>query len=199
MDFNNTIQIIEKAFQTHDTPLKEKVLDMLQILYTKINSVSGDNRPRQLEELLKRIDEANVGIIKRDRETGKIFYPVIADMLLFELKTMEYVETYLPILKPLANNIFEIKRNLNSLDIINDEGKKAIFYRAKCNSTKKQKHYLASLFSKELKIDYRHIKKLIEHLFYQVPNNAKLPHEPMDALPEPLIDPLQHIPSKHLL
>lgn len=191
---NHTIKIIRTAIEPlDDSPIKDIALNLLRTLQTKINSISIDGRPRQLEELIKRIDNANAGYIMQDEKTGKIFYPVIADMFIFELNTIEYIIKNEPIILPLAKNIYSIKRKVEVLnELNNDKLKKAICYQAECSTDKRKKHYLASLFSKELKIEYKHIKKLIEHLFYQVANNAKLPNKPMNHLPEPFIEPLRY-------
>ncbi|SFO96806.1 hypothetical protein [Hydrogenimonas thermophila] len=165
---------------------------MLDTLDKKINSTK-DGAYKPLKELLKWIDNANVGYIMQDEKTGKIFYPVIADMLYFELKTIAYIKE--PFIEALWSRYYEILNSEKSKEIFNrldETDKRAVIYLVNCKTIGKQRHYLASLFSRELKIEYKHIKKLIEHLFYPVPKNAKLPNEPMKEPPEPIINPLRY-------
>ena len=191
---NHTVKIISSVIEPlNNSPIKDKALNLLQTIQTKINSISSDGRPRQLEELIKRIDNANVGYIMQDEKTGKIFYPIIADMFIFELRTIAYIKE--PIIEALWSRYYEILNSEKSKEIfsrLDETDKRAVMYLIEYKTTGKQRHYLASLFSKELKIEYTHIKKLIEHLFYTVPKNAKLPNRPINTPLKPFIKPLTY-------
>lgn len=193
MDFNNTLKIIKSVISPiENSPIKNKAFELLYTLELKINSISHDGRARQLEELIKRIDEANAGYIMQEGKTGKIFYPVIADMFIFELQTMKIIqEPFILALWERYRQIMQSEKSKEMFERLQEDEKRAVKYLLSCKTRGKQRHYLASLFSKELKIAYSGIKKLIEHLFYQTPKNAKLPKEPMKKLPEPITNPLQ--------
>ena len=161
-------------------------------LEQKINCISYDGRARQLQELLNRIDEAKAGYIMQEEKTGKNFYPIIADMLIFELRTLEITqEPFIQALWDSYRQIIKSKKSKEMFERLQEEEKRAVRYLLFCKTRGKQRHYIASLFSKELKIAYNGVKKLIEHLFYQTPKNAKLPKEPMKTLPKPIFNPLQ--------
>jgi len=145
-----------------------------------------------LKQMIKLIREAKVNYIMKHKKTGKIFYPVIADLLIFDLLELDHLEKEKDFITALASIFYSIKNNSSYYKELPEDKKRHIEFKKHLIDKMNIKHYVASLFSKELKIEYDYIRRLINYLFYWNTKDARTPKTPLNNLPQPPINPFRY-------
>lgn len=187
---NSTIETIEKEVKPKikTERLKSELNNRIEKLKKKIDT------PKMLRTLIEYIEITKTNYVMKHKKMNKIFYPVIADILLSDILILDHLETYKEFINPNASNYYSVINSPPSkkyFNLLPDEPKKSIVFKVHINNKMNIRHFTTSYFSSHLNVNYDNMRKLSNYIYYWNSKDSNIPKIPYKEAIEPPINPFR--------
>lgn len=177
----NTVTIIKES-------IRERNILEYKPLEVTTNKMMKDGRNQYLERLPKLLKEAKVNYVLKD-DSGRMFFPFIADMFFTHYVTQQALRKNEEIIKALKELEYQSEKlGVNTVVKTNDDIEKALDFH-KSIKINQIWNYVATVYANKYNVDYKDMAMLIKFFIY--PKSTANTHslkEPSKQLPKPLTD-----------